>query len=218
MKKAILILFTILLSKFTQAQLFDNYSLKLGLGFSNLHWEYKNDNLSDHNNWKDDKLGFNFFLNAEKKLTSLISIRPEIGYIQKGFKENVIYSKTINDLAENLKTNVTLHNVSGDIGIKFTPIEHYIKPYFITGLRGSYMIGYKDFEIESEGNLIGAYKSTIEDFNKFNLSGLIGLGIQFKEVFYLEFEYNPTISKNLNDPLKSIKERYYGLSIGLYFK
>jgi hypothetical protein len=79
------------------------------------------------------------------------------------------------------------------------------------------MISYKDIKLEELGSELkfNMYESTIQDFNKFNLGGLISLGIDIKDLIYFEIEYNPNITKNLDDTGLCIKDNYWGAKIGL---
>jgi len=59
------------------------------------------------------------------------------------------------------------------------------------------------------------YKGELDNYNMFVLSGLIGIGLEYNELFYLDLEFNPPITKNLDSPGLSVKDRYYGLTFGL---
>jgi len=37
--------------------------------------------------WKKNNIGFVVYLNAEKEFNKHFSLKPEIGYIQKGFRD-----------------------------------------------------------------------------------------------------------------------------------
>jgi hypothetical protein len=215
MKKTILLGFILLISGLANAQIIDKYGLRIGGGYSNQYWEYKNDMFSDLSNWKENKLGLSFYLNAEKELTNFLSIRPEIGYIQKGFVDDIVFTTAEGEEINTTNKNVIFHNLSGNIGFKIRPIDFIIKPYLIAGLRGDYMIDYKDVEVEVQGVKYELNKSVIDDFNKFTLSGLIGIGFEYKDFLYLDFEFNPAITKNLDETGLSIKDRYFGMTIGL---
>ena len=215
MKKKVFFGFIFLISGLVNAQIIDNYGLRIGAGFSNQYWDYKNEMFSDLSSWKKDKLSLSIYLNAEKKLNNFLSIRPEIGYIQKGFNDDIIFTTAEGEQIDTDIKDVILHNLSGNIGLKISPVDFIVKPYLIAGIRGDYMIDYKDFEVEVQGVKYGLYKSTIDDFNKFTLSGLIGIGLDYKSLVYIDFEFNPAFTKNLDDTGISIKDRYYGLSIGL---
>ncbi len=215
MKKAILFGFILMIGGLANAQIIDKYGLRIGGGFSNQYWDYKNDMFSDLSGWKENKIGLSIYLNAEKELTNYLSIRPEIGYLQKGFKDDIVFTTAEGDEIDTKNTDVVLHNLSANIGLKLSPFDFLIKPYLIAGIQGDYMIDYKDFEIEFQGETHGLYKSVIDDFNKFTFSGLIGIGFEFTDLMYLDIEFNPAITKNFDDTGLSIKDRFFGLTIGL---
>jgi hypothetical protein len=84
MKKSLTIIALLLLiSRFGSAQLIDKYGFNIGMAYTNQIWDYKLVSIDNSN--KDYKPGLAVFLSAEKKITKVFSIRPEIGYIQKGF-------------------------------------------------------------------------------------------------------------------------------------
>lgn len=217
MKKAILLGFVLLIAGLANAQIIDHYGLRVGAGLSNQHWENKEIECSVGGNvggWKRNKTGFGIFLNAEKELTYWLSVRPEIGYLQKGFKDDNIENLAVMEEMTIINSNVILHDLSANIGLKISPTDFIVKPYLIAGLRGDYMMSYKGPVYEFKGEIRGNYK-IIDDFNKFTFSGLIGLGFEYQELLYLDLEFNPAITKNLDGSHYSVKNRYYGLTIGL---
>jgi len=215
MKKTLLFGLILIFYATAHGQFFDNYGLRIGAGLSNQYWEYKNEVFSDFSEWKENKLGLITYINAEKNINKYISIRPEIGYIQKGFKEEITFTDEEGFEINTESSIVTLHNLSLNIGGKYTPVDTKIKPFLIVGLRGDYLLGYKDFEVEFEGKTYGLYKSFLDDYEKFVLSGLIGIGIDFNDLVYFDLEYNPALTKNLNEDLLSIKDRFIGMTIGI---
>ncbi len=216
MKKILLLGFVLLMSGFAQAQIVDKYGMRIGGGFSNQYWKFKSDNIVDLSDWKDDKLSLSVYLNAEKKLTDFLSVRPEIGYLQKGYVEDITFVTAEGEpLAKDIATNrnVILHDLSADIGFKISPFNFSLQPYLIVGVRGDYMLDYKGMEIEVNGKTVEVTE-IIKDYNKFTLSGLFGIGVEYQNLLYLDIEFNPALTKNYNDGL-SIKDRYIGATIGL---
>jgi len=197
----------------TYCQIIDNYGIRFGAGLSNQYWDYKNfPNLSG---WKDNKLGIDIHFAAEKKLGKHISIRPELGYMQKGFANNITYTTAEEGDIKVDNNNVVLHNLSSNIGVKYSPFSNNIKPYFIAGIRCNYLLDYKDIIIESQNVKYGIYADILSDFNKFATSGLLSVGVEYNNRIYIELEYNPAISKSLNDNSLEITDRCFSLTIGL---
>lgn len=221
-KKTLLFLIFISLFTFSKAQTIDKYGLKVGMGLSNQLIEYEIFG-EERSSWKDDNLGFNIYINAEKKLSNSLTLRPELGYIQKGFKDEITFTDVNGQETGKYKDNVILHNVSLNLGLKIIPFEYTFNPYLIAGFRGDYLIDYKDFKIDNQSE--GIYKFQIEEYNNFVLSGLIGLGVEYKKLLYLEMEFNPAITKNINRSNDSaadeallpttVKDGYFGFAIGV---
>jgi len=184
-KKLGLILLLVLTTKYGMSQFFDNYGFNLGSSYSTQFWG---------NQRMDYKLGLQVLLSAEKKINKLFSIKPEFGYIQKGFKYNylVIHSDPGSPPMASDK-NAIFHDLALNIGFKITPIICKCMPYAVIGLRGDYMVAYKDVVFEEYAN---GLKSTFDMYHKANLGGLLGIGIDFSDKYYLEFEYNPSFTSS----------------------
>ncbi|RLD56994.1 MAG: hypothetical protein DRJ05_10400 [Bacteroidetes bacterium] len=205
----ITILGLFLISGVVNGQFIDNYGLRAGVGLSNQYWEYKFVGFENFSGWKEYKLGPIIYLNAEKKILEYFSIRTELGYNQKGFADEIYF---VND---KLEGEVILHNISLNIGGKVTPFRTKLKPYIIIGLRGDYLISYKDFEVQYNGETQTIYGGELDDYKEFVLSGLIGIGLEYNELIYLDLEFNPAITKNLDNQGLSIKDKYFAFTIGL---
>ncbi len=215
MKKSLIIVALLLLiSRFGSAQLIDKYGFNIGLSYSNQLCNYKSISIDNSN--EDYKIGLSAFLSAEKRISKLFCIRPEIGYIQKGFKSNMVFTDSEGNILEMNQKNVVFHDLAANIGLKISPFNMKFSPYIILGFRGDYMISYKDiiFEEPGSGLKFNTYKSQIEDFNKFNLGGLIEIGIEFNDLTYFEFEFNPSITKSYTSKGLDIKDNCWGIKLG----
>ncbi len=215
MKKSLMIVALLLLiSRFGSAQLIDKYGFNIGMTYSNQFWDYKLISIDNPN--KDYKLGLAVFLSAEKKISKVFSIRPEIGYIQKGFKNNVEMTFSDGTSAGVNKENVIFHDMGLNVGLKITPFDFKVVPYALLGFRCDYMTSYKDivFEEQYSGLKFNMYKSEIDKFNKLNLGGLIGVGFEFNDLTYIEFEYNPSITKSYGSTGLDIRDNCLGIKVG----
>jgi len=215
MKKSLMIVALLLLiSRFGSAQLIVKYGFNIGMTYSNQFWDYKLISIDNPN--KDYKLGLAVFLSAEKKISKVFSLRPEIGYIQKGFKNNVEMTSSDGTSAGVNKKNVIFHDLGLNFGLKITPFDFKVVPYAILGFRCDYMTSYKDivFEEQGSGLKFNMYKSEIDNFNKLNLGGLIGIGFEFNDLTYIEFEYNPSITKSYGSTGLDIKDNCWGIKVG----
>ncbi len=212
-QKVILFSIILLVGTLVNGQMVDKYGIRIGGGVSNQYWDYK----SHLSSWKGNKFALSIYINAEKKLNDFLSIRPEIGYLQKGYVDDIEYRGTEGEVVNTIDKRVIFHDLSCNIGLKISPFDFAIKPYLIAGFRGDYMVGFRGVEVEYQGQIITPYKDVndiIEGFNKFTLSGLIGVGLEYKDLLYLDIEFNPAITKNFHSTELSIKDRYLGATVG----
>lgn len=213
-QRLVLLIALTLIAKLSHSQIIDRYGINIGTSYSTQIWDYKLVSVDSDNEYK---FGFQAFLQAEKDFGNLLALRTEVGYIQKGFKNNLELTFPDGTSAGTDNENVILHDLALNIGLKIKPLKTNYTPYLLAGLRGDYMISYKDIEFEepASGLKFNMHESTIEEFNKFNLGGLIGLGIDIKGLIYFEIEYNPNFTKNLDEKGLSIKDNCWGAKIGL---
>ena len=210
----VLILALTLMAKLSYCQIIDRYGINIGTTYSTQIWDYKLISVDSENEYK---FGFQAFLQAEKRFGNLLAVRAEFGYLQKGFKNNKQLTFA-SGKARIINNKVILHNLALNLGLKIKPIKADYSPYLLIGFRGDYLISYKDIEIEEPdtGKRFNLYGSIIEGFNKFNFGGLIGLGIDIKDLIYFEIEYNPNFTRNFDDTGLSVKDNCWGAKIGLY--
>lgn len=209
-----LILALTLIVKLSHSQIIDRYGINIGTTYSSQIWDYKLVSVDIDN---DYKVGLMAFIQAEKDFSNSLSLRTEFGYIQKGFKNNLTLTFSDGTSAGVNDDNVVLHDIALNLGLKVKPFKIDYSPYLLVGFRSDYMISYKDIMIEEQasGLKFNMYKSTIDEFNKLNVGGLIGLGIDLKEMIYFEIEYNPNLTKNLDIKGLSIKDNCWGVKLGL---
>lgn len=213
-QRLVFIIALTLMAKLSYSQIIDRYGINIGTSYSTQIWNYKFIYVDpDH----EYKFGLQSFLQVEKDFGDLMSLRAEFGYIQKGFKNNITLTLTDETEAGTHIGNVILHDLALNFGLKVKPLKTDFSPYLLLGLRGDYMIAYKDIEFEDpiSGQVNSTYESIIEEFNKFNLGALIGLGISIKDLIYFEVEYNPNFTKNHDERVVDIKDNCWGAKIGL---
>ncbi|GAB1405688.1 MAG: porin family protein [Lentimicrobiaceae bacterium] len=197
-QRLVLIIALTLMAKLSYCQIIDRYGINIGTSYSTQIWDFKLIKVDSDNEYKP---GLQAFLHVDKDLGDLFALRTELGYIQKGFKTNVALVFPDGTEAGRVTDNVIFHDLALNLGLKVKPLKIDYSPYFMVGLRSDYMIDYKDIEVEepNSGMKIGILKSTIDEFNKFNFGGLIGLGIDIKDLIYFEIEYNPNFTKSYDD-------------------
>lgn len=214
-QKLVLFITLILMTKILHSQIIDRYGINFGTSYSTQIWDYK---LIDVDMDYKYKFGLQAFLQAEKDFGNLLAMRTEFGYIQKGFKNNVQFTfPNGTPIETSNNNNVILHDLALNLGLKIKPVKIDYFPYFLIELQGNYMIVYEDIEIVEPGSGLkfNMYESTIENFNKFNFGGLVGLGIDIKHLIYFEVEYNPNFTNNFEDKVLRIKDNCWGAKIGL---
>jgi len=211
--KLLLIIALILVAKLSHSQIIDRYGFNTGLSYSTQIWNYKSISLKEDHEYK---FGFQAFLQAEKDLGNLLAIRTELGFIHKGLKSGIEFISVDMTPLGTKYYYFTFNDIALNIGLKIKPLEAGFSPYLLAGLRGDYMFSYKTkFDKSFSEQFTIEYGAIIEQFNKFNLGGLIGLGLDIKDVIYFEIEYNPNFTKNLDKTGLSIKDNCWGAKIGL---
>jgi hypothetical protein len=215
MKRSILTLFVFLgFSIHVSSQFVDKYGIKLGVGFSSQLWDNKTSYFVSKR--QDFKAGLSALVSAEKNLIDFLSVRSELGYIQKGFRNNL--ELTSNDgTSLNVKgSNVTFHNLTLNIEAKAVPFKGLLVPYFIAGFRTDYMLSYSDIVAKdpASNTEINMYKAEIDKFHSLNLSGIVAFGCEYNKQVYIEFEYCPFTTNSYNNTDFKIKDLYRSISIG----
>ena len=201
-----------LISNSANSQIIDNYGVRTGVGISNIYWDF-----GIYPNWAENRAGFSAFFNAEKKINQFLSLRPEFGFIQKGC-DYLIISKNEEEVEiDRSYAKIDLHNISLNIGLKVSYFKTKFNPYLIAGLRGEYLLG-NSISYDSEHfhtEVTNFFNGLLSDFNKFSLSGLIGLGCEYNEIIYVDFEFNPALTNNSSNTELKAKSRYYGITLGI---
>ena len=215
MKKYLLHLFAIILifpNSF--GQIVDRYGINIGTSIATQLWDYNASLYSQDNEYK---IGLMAFASAESDITGLLSLRAEFGFIQKGFKNNLTLTFPDGTPATIENDNVNLNELALNLGVRIHPFNLAFSPYLLIGCRGEYLISYKDVTLEEQasGVKLNLYEAQLKDFKKTNFGGLVGLGLDIGELLYIEFEYNPNFTKNLDEEYLSIKDRSWGVKLGL---
>lgn len=215
MKRVFVALFFTVFSFILNAQFIDKYGLKLGTSYSKQLWDYKF--MQVDNSDTDYAPGVSVFIIAEKNLNAFLSIRSEIGYAQKGFKNEIDFVSMDGSFIASDKGHLILHNFCIDLGQKISPFQWKWKPYEIMGFCCDYMFSYRDVYVEetASGLSFPIYKSTVEEFNKFNLGAYIGFGLEFNDLLFMEMEYNPSITKTFDSSGLEIRDLSWSINMGV---
>ena len=153
----------------TNAQILRDVGIKTGISISKQNWTY---NSIDKVLKKDYRIGLNIALNFEWFNNDYVTLITDIGYIQKGFKEEIMMTTVDNPESGPLKTFDTRFDYmyfSPQLKIR-KEFNDFI-PYVFAGPRIDYQLFYKsDFEL-----------SVIEkDFEKIIFGLNYGLGIAYR--------------------------------------
>jgi hypothetical protein len=213
-KKITLTLFAFIICLISNAQLIDNYGIKIGAGLSNQYWKYES-TFSDLSGLKKSKTGFIGQVYAEKKLGKYISLKPAIGYIQKGYADDIKFLTESGEELATLKNKVVLHDLSLDLLFTISPIQKSLKPYIILGVRTDYFIDYRSVFVSLAGENQVVINPLFDDFNKITYGGLIGIGLSNNDLSSIEFEYNPSFSKNFKSDIFTIRDSFFSLTFSL---
>jgi len=150
MKKTVLLTFLIVLFVFqeTNAQILRDVGIKTGISISKQNWTYKSGEMTLE---KDYRTGLNFALNLEWFNNDYITLITDIGYIQKGFKEEIMMTSIDNPESGPLKTFKTRFDyLYFSPQLKIRKEFNKIIPYVFFGPRIDYQLSYKsDFDLSA---------------------------------------------------------------------
>ncbi|GEM_PF-2037127 len=171
MKKTVFLLLLIVLFVFreTNAQILRDIGIKTGISISNQNWTHKS---IERTQKKDYRIGLNFALNLEWFNNNYFTMITDIGYIQKGFNEDVTITSIDNPESGYLKTFKTEFDyLYFSPQLKIRKEFNKITPYAFVGPRIDYQSTYKsDFNLSSIEN----------DFEKIIFGLNYGLGINYR--------------------------------------
>ena len=213
MKKIVIASIITLLCISLKGQFLENYGLKAGLGFANQYYDY--DNFSSPTGWRDYKAGFQCQLFAEKKLIQYLSLYTSAGYVQKGYRDDITVTDEEKACTFNDRLLMNLHNLNMDICLKAIFVKEKLLPYLLCGLRNEFLLNctsklrrtdYKNSELIVPIHL--------KEYNIFNLSLLLSFGLSFKDVVFMEIEYNSNLTNTFRSKSLIVDDKYFGISLG----
>jgi hypothetical protein len=211
--KKLLVLIGFLISTSLNGQFLDNYGIRTGLNSSNQYWDIKGP--GGRNTWRYERTGFQVYFTGDKAITRYISFRPEVGYIQKGFVNDLMIHDSNGSLYSKSRDDVLCHNLSSNLAFKLKFFKSKLTPYLSAGVQLNYLIGYEDVIFDIHGTDISFYEHVINDFNKLTIAGLLGVGFEYNQTFFIDLEYNPAITNNINDEEHLVFDRSFALTLGL---
>lgn len=252
--KKIFFAFLLGFSLTVKAQIIDHYGVKSGLGFSNQKLTYDDRYIvSNTDEWRNKKLSYHFQLFAEKEFNHSISLRLALGYQNKGFKENytAFYTPPSNNTPPNNGLNTvspperlilipegnnttngkaaeysnTNHNISTDL-ILLVRLKSTPKPYLQLGFRHNLFLSSNQELNITEGPTLD-HEIFNYNYNKSSFSAILGLGYKINNLFFVEAEYIPSLTKILErssifSPISTehigldISDRIFSIGLGFY--
>lgn len=213
MKNKLVAALILLFCTTANGQLFDNYGIKLGTCLSNQYWNYKY--LASLSAWNAYKFGLIGLIYAEKNISPKVALRPSLGYIQKGYGQQISIIQPDGKLLAIVDNNAVFHNLSIDFALKVSPFEKPVKPYIYFGFRWDYLLGVTSV-IDYNGEEVRIGTQVYAGFSKLTMGALLGIGVSFKNLVTLELDYNPGLTKNYNSNEVVVNEECFGLTVGLY--
>lgn len=167
---------------------------------------------------KKYRTGYMAFAVLEKPMSSILSIRAEAGYLQKGFKEELVFISPDGSESNKNRDNVLLHQAALGLALKVAPLKMSPLPYLLIGGRGEYMCSYTDIIITESGSnhKFGMYELILPEFDRYSLSALMAAGIELNDAVYVELEFNPAITRRFKDPSLKITDQAWGIKAGIY--
>jgi len=213
MKKAFLILTLVGVTFSIHAQFLDKFGINAGAGLASQRWKYHLNSV-EYNFDQTSMIGKSAVISCEKKLSRTLTIRPEMGYMQKGFKSTrkLVYNGF--EVPEVMNKNVVLNDVVFNLGLKIVPMDRNLNPYVVLGLQVDYMLSFTDV-VYHETKM---WTSVLENFNKVSFDGILAAGLEYRNKVYLEAVYIPSITSRYTKDRDSVKDSYIGLTLGVNIK
>ncbi|MFA5418367.1 MAG: outer membrane beta-barrel protein [Bacteroidales bacterium] len=221
-KQFIVTLMTICYFSFANASFAQtfNYGVNIGVGSFNQKWELPN--WSDkYPGWNKEKIGMTFHIFGELEHGSHFGTKLELGYIRKGFTQDLSFEKpdgTI-DYYEPRKANY--NTITIGISENIYLLKSKFNPYIKLGINTNVILN-KDFKNstlvirDGTGSLliVGDYPNSL-DWNNITFNGILGLGVTFEQLLFVELEYIPAITKLIDMKYIKIYDRCIGLTVGI---
>jgi len=212
MRKTFILVLILLCFTTAKSQCIDRYGLRIGAGLSNQDWEYKNNQFIGLSGWNDNLLGFIGQFYAEKDVGNYWSFRSAIGYIQKGFIGDITLATPDDNILLDKRYKLFVHDLFMDLTLKIMPFKGTIRPFLSAGLRGDYLLDIRSKILVLNNKLEPGLD---DEFNKFSMGAILGVGMMYGESFIFELEYNPAITKAYESDKLAVTDRCFCLTIGL---
>jgi len=178
------------------------------------------------NGYETDKFGYTTGLNLNIECSKHIEFQTGILYSNKGYqtiKQDLNYPAPSPNLPTQIKFVYNFHYLDIPFKINFATGKNKVKFIAGAGITANFLLkeNEKNIRYYSNGDNKEEKESSTSDFEKFNISSLISLGVEYKlnENIFLRTEptFRYGLLKVIDEP---VTERLWnlGLNIGVYYK
>lgn len=185
------------------------FGLKAGLSISTQEYDYENDVLTFE---RDPHTGLAVSVYADFPITPIISLQPEVGFIQRGSKIDVVQtSETDPDRAIHRELDDRIDYLSMPLYVKAVLPSPKYRPYLLAGPRLDWKI---NDDSESSALLANNYET-------FVYGGSVGAGLEYGYgavgTVILEFAYQFDLSDAADTDGLTIKNETFLFLLGYTF-
>ena len=209
MKQTLFLLSFLFSTVIANGQLVNSIGVKGGISIANQEWDYKS---IDSRIEKNNRTGIYSALSLEFFKSKNLSLITDIGFIEKGHKEDIEMTSADSPESGPIKTFDTKFSY-----FEFVPMLKIRKeigkliPYALLGARLDYQLSHKS-EID--------YSALEKDFNKKIYGLTTGAGIEYKIKkigINSEFQYQHDFNKVLENERLEVKNRSLIVSLGIKY-
>ena len=166
--------------------------------------------------------GANAGLHLEVPITERLNFRPELNYVEKGFrvKEGFEFDLFNIPVPIGAEAITRVQYIEVPLQLKYTFADGPVKPYIFGGPHISYAI---DGQIDLRANLILDFNiasfnidMTNNLYNQLEVGGLVGAGLNFeagRSNIFLQGSFQHGFTDMLNDPIVDIRLRNSGFNL-----
>ena len=192
-------------------------AIRGGIGISNQYWKYTQPEFEWVSSSKENQKGYELYLTCEIHLGKFLSLKPEIGIIEKGFYSDKINKDIVSAGGLFERNTVETQNLSFNILSRLgIPTKFKVKPFLSIGTKLDHLINVRDWLFRVNGKLHDDYHDFIfSDYKNLIASGLVGFGIEWNDFISIEYQINIPLESSTKDNPIQVKDRYQGVTIGI---
>ncbi|KAF5032396.1 Outer membrane protein beta-barrel domain protein [anaerobic digester metagenome] len=148
---------------------------------------------------------------AEKQIVNNLNAQIRAGYQHKGMKNQVQTPITTYDnTLWYLEPEGHFHYINLDVIAKWHLNKENINPFFITGIRGNYLIS-------KSNNSTPAFYDGYSTYKNFNIGMLTGIGIEFQNVVSLALETDLDLIRPVKTSSTAVRNLVISGTLGINF-